>query len=136
MLPGVSNLLSSSLPGKLRWFFWSLRTPNPTEVTIGQGQCADGVVGEDPVLGDEGRRQALRMLEEQAVMADAKAQNDIELAARFVQQISLGNRVSERLVAARPNFLVIFQSDLFFGNAMVFATSRGHVKAMTFENLA
>ena len=77
-----------------------------------------------------------RMPEEQAVMADAKAQNDIQLAARLVQQMSLGNRVAERLVTARSNFFMIFQTDFFLGNAMMFASGRGHFKAMTFENLA
>ena len=55
------------------------------------------VVPRHPVLHDEGRRGRPGMLVELNVMTDAEANDDVEIEALRVQDLSLDNRVAPRL---------------------------------------
>ena len=61
-----------------------MRSPHFFVVGIRQVQGADGIVGEHPILGHQGGRESLGVFEEQAVVADAESQDDVEFAARSI----------------------------------------------------
>lgn len=95
--------------------------PEAAVVGIDQLQSGNRVMTEDAILGDEDGAEPLRILEEQPVMAEAEADDDVELAAVTVQHFGLGDRVAHRLKGTRLDLLMICKTDLFLGYVPQFA---------------
>ena len=93
-----------------------MRSPEPAVIGIYQLESSDRVMTEDPILGDKHGAEPLRMFEEQAVMAEAKADDDVELAAVPVQHFRLSDRVAHWLERARLDLFMIGKADLFLGD--------------------
>ncbi len=93
-------------------------------------------MAEHTVLRDQHRREPVRVLEEETVVADAKAHYDIELAAMRVQQLGLAHRVAQGFELPRAHLLVVGDSHLFLRDAARLAGNRHHLEAMALENAA
>ncbi len=74
------------------------------------------------------------MADEQAVVPDAQADDDIELAAGAIEQFRLRHRVAHRLEISRPDLLFLLQADVLFRHAAVLARHRSHLQAVTLQN--
>src|SRR5271157_1283556 len=87
------------------------------------------------VFDRQNRRRRLDVLEEERIMADAEAKDDVELRARVVEERCLENGIAHRFVATDENLLVVRQADLFLGHCSRLADDRDRLEAMASEYL-
>ena len=66
------------------------------EIAVGAVDGGGRVVACDPVLGDQRGDGSIAVLVKQGIMAHAQTEGDIELGARLVEQLSLGDGVAHR----------------------------------------
>src|SRR5690348_18040877 len=76
------------------------------------------------------------MAEEQAVVTDAEAEHDVQLAPGPVEQLGLRDRVAHGLVLTRSDLLIVAQPQLLLGHSAVLARDRRHLESVRLEDAA
>jgi len=112
------------------------RPPHAAVISVGELERGDRIVAEDAILGDEDRGESLRVPEEQAVVADAQAEHDIEFAAVLVQELGLAHRVAQRFELPRPDLLAVGDAEILLGDAAGLACGGHHLEAVALEYAA
>ena len=105
------------------------------EIAVCAVDGGGGVVARDPVLGDQRGDGSFAVLVEQGVMAYAQTEGDIELGARFVEQLGLGDGVAHGLPGIGFELLLRGDAHLGFWDGAGFTDDGNDLKPLFSQDL-